>query len=703
MALKHYENMGYLDSNNDITDYRDYMMSFEDNAREHGGIDLYDIGYLDIGVSQRLTPVKGSFDYDDTQFKIDENGMLKYIGSETDGSKINIPYGVVNLSGTFAGTNITSIPKIPDTVMDINGAFADCKQLTSVEGLPNSIILADGAFENCTGITSVDFPETSCFFSLDGTFKGCDSLQTVNFHDLGADHMTETFKGCAALTDVQGSISLGHYGSGKNGYCDWCFQDMDDVPMYYASTFEDCVNLKSTPDFNIIFLGGMNRTFANCTNLERIGDLPGAVYEMNETFENCTSLEVAKVPQGYHGIDRTHMARTYKGCSNLKNIDDLSTSGAGIGNLEETFMNCTSLETLVKDWAPKDATCIRTFAGCTNLKKAPLSPGHPIYQEDVFIDCPKMEEQYVPNSMTFNIHYNTNEFPNLRNDLFNQCVVISKEAAKKVGKPSMSGAKVLFGEPVYDGIGDKSIPVICTGFDKDNYQNVVDAIDDTMQKCGYPTINSYGFMVRKNTKPLMSYDNDSVIKPLVDELKAAKMAKSGPFDVQNRMLSTQPNTQHDVYVINLMSFGCSGDKGCYDAIQNSDNIAQYASELMGLDEDKSITLTPYGVDTFSTGEMSFLVENTPNNSDLVKSCIEKSVAFHCNVNHCDVKQSSMNDAEIARIHRDAVTTDNPKFDYYKEKLTKSQNQNETALQNGLLHDVETSDKSKQNEGNGGLG
>jgi hypothetical protein len=469
MALKHYENMGYLDSENGVRDFRDYMMSFEDNSREQGGVDLYDIGYLGSDISDRLTPVKGSFDYDDTQFKIDENGMLKYIGLETDGSKINIPYGVVNLSGTFAGTNITSLPKIPDTVMDINGAFAGCKQLTSVEGLPNSIILADSAFENCTSITSVDFPEASCFFSLDSTFKGCDSLHTVNLHNLGADHMTETFKGCAALTDVQGSISLGHYGSATDGYCDWCFEDMDDIPMSYTSTFEDCVNLKSAPDFNVTLLGGMARTFANCTNLEKIGDLPGAVYEMNETFENCTSLEIAKVPQGYHGIDVTHMIRTYKGCSGLKNIDSLSTSKAGIGNLEETFMDCTSLETLVKDWAPKDANCIRTFSGCTNLKKAPLSLGHPIYQEDVFIGCPKMEAQCIPNSMTFNISYDTNALPNLRTDLFNQCVVISKEAAKKVDRPSMGGAKVLFGEPVYDDeTSRQSIPVICTGFDKND-------------------------------------------------------------------------------------------------------------------------------------------------------------------------------------------------------------------------------------------
>jgi hypothetical protein len=80
-----------------------------------------------------------------------------------------------------------------------------------------------------------------------------------------------------------------------------------------------------------------------------------------------------------------------------------------------------------------------------------------------------MEAQCIPNSMTFNISYDTNAFPNLRTDLFNQCVVISKEAAKKVDRPSMGGAKVLFGEPVYDGISRQSIPVVCTSFDKNDY------------------------------------------------------------------------------------------------------------------------------------------------------------------------------------------------------------------------------------------
>ena len=44
----------------------------------------------------------GNFEYDDREFKL-KGGCLRYIGTETDGSKIKIPAGITNCSYMFYG------------------------------------------------------------------------------------------------------------------------------------------------------------------------------------------------------------------------------------------------------------------------------------------------------------------------------------------------------------------------------------------------------------------------------------------------------------------------------------------------------------------------------------------------------------------------------------------------------------------------
>lgn len=83
----------------------------------------------------------GSFDYNPNEWAvgvkdIERNGsktsvpVLRYIGEETNGDKINIPEGVTNLDYTFEGMDLETVPKIPDSVESAHAAFMDCKKLT---------------------------------------------------------------------------------------------------------------------------------------------------------------------------------------------------------------------------------------------------------------------------------------------------------------------------------------------------------------------------------------------------------------------------------------------------------------------------------------------------------------------------------------------------------------------------------------------
>ena len=66
----------------------------------------------------------GDFVYDTEQWTI-SGGELRYIGSETDGSKIKIPEGVRRLAYTFSGRTLHSLPEIPESVEVMSNTFSN--------------------------------------------------------------------------------------------------------------------------------------------------------------------------------------------------------------------------------------------------------------------------------------------------------------------------------------------------------------------------------------------------------------------------------------------------------------------------------------------------------------------------------------------------------------------------------------------------
>ena len=93
----------------------------------------------------------GQFNYDDTQFTVStENGLLKYIGSETRGENINIPQGIKDISGMFENSIITTPPLIPNGVEKMVRTFAGCRQLQHYPNIPGTVVSAYEAFAGAT-------------------------------------------------------------------------------------------------------------------------------------------------------------------------------------------------------------------------------------------------------------------------------------------------------------------------------------------------------------------------------------------------------------------------------------------------------------------------------------------------------------------------------------------------------------------------
>lgn len=80
----------------------------------------------------------GTFTFDDTQFQFNERGNLVYIGQETDGNNINIPYGIKIMDEMFKDTAIMIPPAIPDTVESAVSSFENCRNLQSFVIFPEN-------------------------------------------------------------------------------------------------------------------------------------------------------------------------------------------------------------------------------------------------------------------------------------------------------------------------------------------------------------------------------------------------------------------------------------------------------------------------------------------------------------------------------------------------------------------------------------
>ena len=102
----------------------------------------------------------GTFTYDPEQFKIyggKNFAYLRYIGKETDGTKITIPEGITNCSRMFESSDIEIPPIIPDGVKICDRMF-DLSKITEPPVFPDSVESKVDATKNCWYMRGYDGP-----------------------------------------------------------------------------------------------------------------------------------------------------------------------------------------------------------------------------------------------------------------------------------------------------------------------------------------------------------------------------------------------------------------------------------------------------------------------------------------------------------------------------------------------------------------
>ena len=128
------------------------------------------------------------------------------------------------------------------------------------------------------------------------------------------------------------------------------------------------------------------RAFAGCTSLVDI-NIPHAVTSLRETFIGCTSLESVMLTGSYYV---TELHGTFEGCTGLKDVAVRWTAVVG----DRTFAGCTSLTNL--DFGNIHSVGDCAFEGCISLERLDFGTILDSIGDNAFAGCTSIVSVDVP-------------------------------------------------------------------------------------------------------------------------------------------------------------------------------------------------------------------------------------------------------------------------------------------------------------------
>lgn len=313
-------------------------------------------------------------------YSLDDDGNATITGYTGNVSALVIPdeidgHKVVKLgNGVFKKHQEIVSAQIPDSITSISAsAFRDCSNLENVNLPKNLISIGNRAFFNCVSIRNIYIPKTLVEVDTYGwnwwyPFEGCSNLEKVEFEE-GITQIPTGIFGDTGLKEVE---------------------IPDTVTSIGERSFADCTKLEK-----IIFSEKIEtingRAFLGCSSLKSVS-LPDSITSMDtEIFSGCTSLSSVKLPNKRVNI----MSSTFEGCTSLTEItlpDTVTTIQ------DHAFKNCTALKTI--NWS-KSITDIQSYAfeNCDALTKLAIPNTVTNIGEGAFYECGGLSAIAVPNSV----------------------------------------------------------------------------------------------------------------------------------------------------------------------------------------------------------------------------------------------------------------------------------------------------------------
>lgn len=224
---------------------------------------LYDNGELCFeGSGEMMVFNKGEQPW--LEYDTDTDTPVRAVSFEKGVTPTNLNYICKGLD------SLEYVDKLPDSVITMVGAFADCPLLSSTadwSGCTNLINAESGYSNNMSLVYIHPFPNSLRTAKL--AFSDCTSLaympdmnNATNLYDVSG-----MFKNCTSITEA--AIPP-------------CATDISNM-------FNNCINLKAVPKIPET-VTNMNSTFYNNVSLVSGNDIPGNVEDLRECFYGCELL-----------------------------------------------------------------------------------------------------------------------------------------------------------------------------------------------------------------------------------------------------------------------------------------------------------------------------------------------------------------------------------------------------------------------------
>ena len=325
----------------------------------------------------------------------------------------------------FSGCTALESVIIPASVKTINyWAFYECTSLKSVTIADGMTGIGERAFYGCTSLVSMTIPGSVKAIDKD-VFSGCTSLKEIQFNGTRAQWQAVRGSDDVKIPGIR--CSDGYIGIGAEAVPDYFKMDGTKITGYTGTlpanlvipdgvteiergVLSGCFDIESvTIPGSVLADAQRSRIddasyemvrikdkftgmFSDCTYLERVTILDGAVRIPFYMFFNCTSLKSITIPDSMTTIAQG----AFYNCASLKSIA-IPQSVTAIGSA--AFSDCASL-TAVEIPAGVTEISYGVFGGCTLLASVTIPDGVTAIGERAFQDCASLKSVTIPRGVT---------------------------------------------------------------------------------------------------------------------------------------------------------------------------------------------------------------------------------------------------------------------------------------------------------------
>ena len=256
------------------------------------------------------------------------------------------------LGDTFDGQTITKVwsgEQVTETVgwmEDFShnadmGLHEECQKIVFDESFkdvkPSNLSQWFYYFLKVSSIEGIEYLNTSEATKMDGMFKSCSELTTIdvsNFDTSNVTDMNSMFGECSGLTNILGLEKLNT-------------SNVTNMTEMFHACFE--LTTIDVNNFDTRNVSNMSRMFLNCRNLTSISGMENLntsnVTNMRNMFNGCSALTILDL-SSFDVSKVVYMNQMFDGCKSLKTIyskNDWNTQYSGETSTAFMFRDCTSL------------------------------------------------------------------------------------------------------------------------------------------------------------------------------------------------------------------------------------------------------------------------------------------------------------------------------------------------------------------------